>query len=62
MKRQTNLLVTKYSEEYCIGYVDFPEKLSRTEYYVDGSHFNKPGADYYTDWLVNELFNRKLFK
>jgi hypothetical protein len=62
MKRQTNLLVTKYSEEYCIGYVDFPGKLPRTKYYVDGSHFNKPGADYYTDWLVNELFNKNLFK
>ncbi len=62
MKRQINLLVSRYSEKYRLGYLYFPEKLTRTKFYVDGSHFNKPGADYYTDWLVNELFNRELFK
>lgn len=61
-RQQISLLVTKYTEEYSIGYVGFSEKLTRTKYYIDGAHFNKPGADYYTDWLVNELFNRDLLK
>ena len=60
--QQINLLVTRYSEYYSIGYVDFSEKLTRTKYYFDGAHFNKPGADYYSDWLVNEIFNRELLK
>jgi hypothetical protein len=62
IKQQINLLVSRYSENYSIGYVNFPEKLTRNKYYFDGSHFNKAGADYYTDWLVNEIFNRELLK
>ncbi len=62
LRQQINLLVSRYTEYYSIGYVDFSEKLSRTQYYIDGAHFNKPGADYYTDWLVNEIFKRELLK
>ena len=62
LKQQINLLVNKYSEDYCIGYIGFSEKLTRTKYYIDGAHFNKLGADYYTDWLVNEIFNRDILK
>ena len=62
LKKQINLLVTSYSEDFYIGYVDFSEKLTRTKYYIDGAHFNKLGADYYTDWLVKEFFNRDLLK
>jgi hypothetical protein len=61
-RQRISLLVTKYTEEYSIGYVGFSENLTRTKYYIDGAHFNKIGADYYTDWLVNELFNRDLLK
>lgn len=62
LKQQINLLITKYSEYYSIGYVNFSEKLTRTKYYIDGAHFNKLGADYYTDWLVNEISKRELLK
>lgn len=62
LKQQINLLITKYSEYYSIGYVNFSEKLTRTKYYMDGAHFNELGADYYTDWLVNEISKRELLK
>lgn len=62
IKQQINSLVDKYSEDYGVGYLGFPEKLTYTKYYIDGEHFNKPGADYYSDWLVNEIFNRKLLR
>ena len=61
-KQQINSLVNKYSEDYGVGYLAFPEKLTNTRYYIDGAHFNKAGADYYSEWLVNEIFNRKLLK
>jgi hypothetical protein len=62
LKQQIKLLITRYYEDYSISYVGFSEKLTRDKYYLDGAHFNKPGADYYADWLVNEIFNRKLLK
>jgi len=62
LKQQTSLLLSRYSEYYSIGYVYFPEKLTRNKYYIDGAHFNKLGASYYSDWLVNEIYNRELLK
>ena len=62
LKQQTSLLLSRYSEYFSIGYVYFPEKLTRNKYYIDGAHFNKLGASYYSDWLVNEIYNRELLK
>lgn len=62
VKQQFNYLVDKYNTEYNVGFIGFHEKLSFTKYYVDGAHFNKLGADYYSDWLVNEIFKRELLK
>ena len=62
LRQKTNLLITKYSQDYHIGYIDFSEELTRNKYYFDGAHFNELGADYFTDWLVNELSDRELFK
>ena len=61
-KQQINSLIDKYSEDYGVGYLGFPEKLTYARYYKDGAHFNKTGADYYSDWLVNEIFKRELLK
>ena len=62
VKQQFNYLVDKYNTQYNVGFIGFHEKLSFTKYYVDGAHFNKLGADYYSDWLVNEIFKRGLIK
>ena len=62
VKQQINSLVTRYSEDCEVGYLAFHEKLNYSKYYIDGAHFNKAGADYYSDWLVNEIFNGELLK
>jgi len=62
VRQQIMSLLDIYSEDYGVGYLDFPEKLTYSEYYIDGEHFNNAGADYYTEWLVNEIFNRNLLK
>ncbi|MCX6254892.1 MAG: hypothetical protein NTV31_10515 [Bacteroidia bacterium] len=62
LRQQYKSLVNKYSSEFNIGHIDFPNKISYAKYYRGGAHFNKLGADYYSDWLVNELFKRELIK
>lgn len=62
VKQKLTSLVEKYSIEYGVGYIGFPEKLSYDRYYFDRTHFNRPGAELYSDWLVNEILKRELLK
>jgi hypothetical protein len=59
-KYQIKKLENEYYSHYKIQHIGFPDKLSKEKYFMDFAHFNAAGSRYYSDWLIKELYARKL--